>query len=346
MGQLTRLGMSQQFNLGRQLRYNFCPQLLSDVYKHSEIHVRSTDVDPTLMSAQAHLAGLYYPVVPRLFRQLAWTPIPVHTTDRQHDPLLFVDNCPRLETEMALGKTSPAAQQFVKHDEWFFGFLTRVAGEPINEHNSDRVLDPLACDADNKLTPPPEWLTAEVQRNITVLRDFVWATRFPTPLARRIRDGLLLWTMLHNINLKVAAALTTVSNGASLGSAATTASSSSRFPLRMQVYSGHDNNVAALLDLLGVFDGRQPPVASAVLLELHTARRLEAEERWLIRLRYRNSSDAPTAHTLKLKQCSDARSDGLLDDDGGFCPLEVFQNLTKPLVLKPADYDSECSRVD
>ncbi len=46
-----------------------------------QIHVRSTDVDRTLMSAQAMLAGLYYPPSEdQVWRAgLPWFPIPIHT---------------------------------------------------------------------------------------------------------------------------------------------------------------------------------------------------------------------------------------------------------------------------
>lgn len=46
----------------------------------SQIHVRSTDIDRTLMSAEANLAGLYPPSGSQVWNEkLLWQPIPVHT---------------------------------------------------------------------------------------------------------------------------------------------------------------------------------------------------------------------------------------------------------------------------
>ena len=52
-----------------------------------QIYVRSTDVDRTLMSAQAMLAGLYHPPQgDQMWRNdLPWMPIPVHTEPTSQD---------------------------------------------------------------------------------------------------------------------------------------------------------------------------------------------------------------------------------------------------------------------
>ena len=57
-----------------------------------QIYVRSTDVDRTLMSAQAMLAGLYHPPHgDQMWRNdLPWMPIPVHTEPTSQD---YVSSC-------------------------------------------------------------------------------------------------------------------------------------------------------------------------------------------------------------------------------------------------------------
>jgi hypothetical protein len=65
-GQLTRLGMAQTREIGRRLRLRYMVNpkgesrsFLSQQYNHAETHVRSTDVDRTLVSAMNTMLGLY-----------------------------------------------------------------------------------------------------------------------------------------------------------------------------------------------------------------------------------------------------------------------------------------------
>lgn len=51
-----------------------------------QIYVRSTDLDRTLMTAQAVLAGLYPPSGEQEWNpDIKWQPIPVHTIDPSKD---------------------------------------------------------------------------------------------------------------------------------------------------------------------------------------------------------------------------------------------------------------------
>uniref|UniRef100_A0A8C3KAG5 acid phosphatase n=1 Tax=Calidris pygmaea TaxID=425635 RepID=A0A8C3KAG5_9CHAR len=84
-GQLTKLGIQQQYELGQYMRRRYS-YFLSVVYKQREIYVQSTDCDHTLMSAQASLAGLYPPTQGQVWNpRILWQPIPVHTVRLSHD---------------------------------------------------------------------------------------------------------------------------------------------------------------------------------------------------------------------------------------------------------------------
>ncbi|CAG7733099.1 unnamed protein product, partial [Allacma fusca] len=78
-GQLTKKGKEQQFALGQYLRKRY-DNFLNDSYSPYEIYVQSSNVDRTLMSAEANLAGLYPPNsdISRWSVDIPWQPIPVH----------------------------------------------------------------------------------------------------------------------------------------------------------------------------------------------------------------------------------------------------------------------------
>lgn len=61
-------------------------QFLPLKYYKEDIHVQSTDVDRTLMSAYSVLAGLYEPDLKDNWNpDIKWQPIPVHTTPEKLD---------------------------------------------------------------------------------------------------------------------------------------------------------------------------------------------------------------------------------------------------------------------
>lgn len=92
-GQLTSLGMKQQYQLGVKLhqRYMVDNQLLPTKYQPNTIYARSTDYDRTLMSAQSLLSGLYPPGSGPDTLPAAFQPIPVHTVAASQDGAFLID---------------------------------------------------------------------------------------------------------------------------------------------------------------------------------------------------------------------------------------------------------------
>lgn len=78
--------MQQHHKLGLWLheRYMVNNTLLNETYKKSEIWIRSSAYDRTIMSAQSCLSGLYM-LKEKNIMELLWTPIPVWTEKMQSD---------------------------------------------------------------------------------------------------------------------------------------------------------------------------------------------------------------------------------------------------------------------
>jgi acid phosphatase len=95
-GELTPIGMQQEYQLGRQLRdfYMVKYKLIPERYDRDTIYLRSTDVDRTIMSAQIVAYALYplgtgpklpnstQPALPDFYQ-----PVPIHTIPEAYDSL-------------------------------------------------------------------------------------------------------------------------------------------------------------------------------------------------------------------------------------------------------------------
>lgn len=65
-------------------------EIISPKYSAKEIYIQSTDIDRTIMSAQACLSGLYPPTDDEKWNdELHWHPIPVHTIPIRQDYILL-----------------------------------------------------------------------------------------------------------------------------------------------------------------------------------------------------------------------------------------------------------------
>ncbi len=85
---MTIAGIEQHHRLGGFLRNRY-QSLLSPNYTKSEIYVRSTDVDRTLMSAQSNLVGLY-PILNFTDGNVPIQPIPIHTVSINLDFVCYI----------------------------------------------------------------------------------------------------------------------------------------------------------------------------------------------------------------------------------------------------------------
>lgn len=77
--------MTQLYQTGKWIRNEY-GHLISPEFRSTEIMIKSSDVDRTIMSGQALLAGLYQPTIANKFDEnLPWVPVPIHTIPLKQD---------------------------------------------------------------------------------------------------------------------------------------------------------------------------------------------------------------------------------------------------------------------
>lgn len=116
--------------MGQHLRKRY-NKILGDKYSPNVVFVRSTDVDRSLMTAQAVLAGLYPPTKEEIWNEdILWQPIPVHTIPVIEDHMfLRLAPCPRFNeiSEQFLKQSELARDTYAKVTE-FYPILSERSG--------------------------------------------------------------------------------------------------------------------------------------------------------------------------------------------------------------------------
>lgn len=118
--------------LGRWLRNRYA-NLLPETYSLYDIYVLSTDVDRTLMSAEANLAGLYPPTGDQVWDLKKWMPIPVHTIPQDQDSLLGGKKfCDKYNHELERVLNSPEMKKISEDNSELFSYLSKHSGSNIS----------------------------------------------------------------------------------------------------------------------------------------------------------------------------------------------------------------------
>lgn len=102
----------------------------------NDIYIQSSDVDRTLMSAEANLAGLYTPSGSQIWNnKLPWQPIPVHTTPASLDYITggSLPPCPSYENALNAYMASAEVKKFEESvQQPFYDYLTAQTGVAIS----------------------------------------------------------------------------------------------------------------------------------------------------------------------------------------------------------------------
>lgn len=123
----------QLYKLGQFFRKRY-ETLLGHKYSSDKVYIRSTDLDRTLMSAQANLAGLFVPTKEeRFYKKLPWQPVPVHTVPIDFDSALFgAKHCPKYDHDFqTYVKESKEVQRIYTEYADQFTYWSQMCGRDI-----------------------------------------------------------------------------------------------------------------------------------------------------------------------------------------------------------------------
>nr|XP_034839570.1 prostatic acid phosphatase-like [Maniola hyperantus] len=307
-GELTNIGKRQHYALGRWLRKRYS-NLISEQFDPTEVYVRSTDVDRTLMSAQANLAGMYPPSGNAIWDlNLLWQPIPVHTRPERDDEVLaMIRKCVPYDKEKAKYMRSVAYKKRLSKYQGLMDYLTAYTGMKVKDYlDINDIYNVLYIENLYNFTLP-KWTQSVYPDKMKEPSCYSFVTATATPLMARLLAGPLLKEIVGKMN--------------------TIITKKKPNPLKLSIYSGHDFTIANVLCSIGVYDGNCPVYTSTIIFELLQDNNTTG---YFIRMLYRNSTEIVEPHILDIPHC------------GQLCPIEKFMKLYDNLIT--VDWHYECMK--
>ena len=272
LGELTAIGMQQEFKLGQEFRKFYITQekLLPNNYDPKTLYVRSSNFNRTLMSAQSVLLGLYpLGTGPRLANNKyalssGFQPIPIHTIEVSKDDLLVAHDTKRIEFNNLVKQIVYQTPKWQKQNKQLaekFKQWSKALEIPINN------LDDVFSLGDNLYirqlhqAPIPKGLSQQDLDEIIHWSAVVQAEEY---MPRQI--GVLTGKdLLVNLRDKMQEKINLQTNN-----------KTNNKPADFILYSGHDISLLAFLSAIGAPAKINPPYASHISVRLFQTSNIEA----------------------------------------------------------------------
>lgn len=278
VGGLTAIGAHAHYLLGAELRAHYIDKLnfISGAYDRRQVHIMSSAVDRTLMSAYSQMFGLFPPESGRptdvgvgfgmsmpaandIGLPYHSEPVSIRSVPREDDGMLIPGgNCPR-HTRLQQWKRNSRewrrkheAEAALRHQ------LTYATGshEPLMLADIPHVVDTWRVQNAHTIPLPKDGETLLYRASLVA----EWVANFTNRgnEEHRLRAGLLLHEVSKRARLAAAARAETVPL------------SHIHLHQKFVLLSAHDSTLAATLAALQLFNGRNPPYNSTLIWELHT----------------------------------------------------------------------------
>ncbi|VDN58494.1 unnamed protein product [Dracunculus medinensis] len=214
LGELTQRGIVQQYMLGKHIRERYVEHFapfLSPTYNHKEIYIRSTDVNRTLISAMANVAGMFSSDPynrDRNMSNLMWTPVPIHTVELSTDYIGYYQaNCKRADQLFDNIRISDEFKRMVSDNKEFVEFLTNKTGMKVDFSQIPIIYDIYKTEITHGMQQPA-WLNDKVVSRLYQLSQeyisFAYGYKKPKNVELiRLRGGNLLKNLIENMETKL-----------------------------------------------------------------------------------------------------------------------------------------------
>lgn len=257
LGQLTALGMQQEYMLGASLRKRYVDdtKLLPESYIPGTMYARSTGYDRTLMSAQSFLMGLYppgtgpqtadsKPALPHAFQPIPVFSAPTKVDDVMVQQMTYQEYIALMEQYVY---PTPEWQQKENSLRSKFPLWSKITGIEVNSLDDLQYLgDTLYIHKLHHAPMPAGLSSADID---TIIESSSWAfmaSERPQQIGKAFSYKLVTHIAKYLEN-----------------------ASQKKSPLKYVLFSGHDNTITATLSFLGAPQNEVPAYASNVNFSLY-----------------------------------------------------------------------------
>ncbi|XP_052749812.1 venom acid phosphatase Acph-1-like [Galleria mellonella] len=312
---LTNLGKRRAYQIGKFIRQRYGSQgqnLVSNLYLPDEISIRSTDKDRTKMTIQVAMAAAYPPETEQQWDEgvgKVWQPVPYHALPLSEDFLRYYTNCEKFRNLMTAAKEEAVHQEFEQYKDLTHMLKTRT-GQNFTENVLlyETLFDLFRSQVGLGLDIP-EWSKPLLPRLSEAAR-LAYRLYFRTDEMKKIGGGTLL-------NIFVEAAKD-ISAGRPVSH-------------RLRLFSSHDFNVGALMEVSKVKSNQSiPEYGSVFALELYKSR---SKGDLSVLPVYLPQAGESTAKLMYFEGC----------EADHYCDFSRFEEMTKKFLLPEEEFYKICN---
>ncbi|KMQ85603.1 prostatic acid phosphatase [Lasius niger] len=300
-------GKKREYELGETLRNRY-KDFLGDLYLPKLVVAHSSDYDRTKMSLQLVLAALFPPtdIRQRWNGDLNWQPIPATFVPRVDDNFFLSDECPQFLDEYNRILNLPEIKKEVSQLKDITSKLSELTGKKI-ETALDLYYLYQTFVSESYLNPTlPKWAYDYFRLLDGPLFDgsvLIYNIISFTPLIRRLFTGPIIRAILDNM---------------------IAAKNPNPPDTKIYLYSGHDGNIASLLQVFGLYEPHAPKYSSAIIMELQ-----ELNQEYYVKLLYYQGIPR-IVKELQIPGCD------------VLCPFDKYLDLIEDLI--PSDDEMICDK--